>query len=450
MLACCEASHGSEKYFEPGKVFGVSALSTISAATNDRPGWELYSTCIHCGLCLNSCPTYRVLGTEMDSPRGRIYQVAQVDQGKLPVAESFVTHIDRCLDCRACESACPSGVEYGRIVERARALIEREGPRPGLQRTVRKYVFTSVLCDYLALAGWARLLRFYQRSGVQRVLRASGILKLFGLERVESLSPVIDLQFYFDEIGVMFPARGERRGCVAFLAGCIASVSFSELNCATVRVLQANGVEVWVPKTQGCCGALQAHAGFRDEARRLARLNINAMLDDRFDTIVTNAAGCGSTMKEYGDLLASDSGYSAKATYFASKVRDVTEYLVALGPREPHHKHEGKVTYQDPCHLAHGQEVRSAPRELLRVIGAELVEMPHSDHCCGSAGSYKVTQNELSMKILEQKMNDVAETAVELVATANVGSMLQLRAGIEQRGLKMDVKHVIELLDECY
>jgi glycolate oxidase iron-sulfur subunit len=422
----------------------------MSPAISDRPGWELYSTCIHCGLCLNSCPTYRVLGTEMDSPRGRIYQVAQVDQGKLPVAESFVTHIDRCLDCRACESACPSGVEYGRIVERARALIEAEAPRPWLERTLRRYVFTQVLSNYSLLSRWARALRFYQRSGMQRLVRASQVLKLLGLDKVESLSPTIDSQFYFDEFGIMFPAQGERRGCVALLAGCIASVSFSELNCSTVRVLQANGVEVWVPKTQGCCGALQAHAGFRDEARRLARLNINAMLDDRFDAVVTNAAGCGSTMKEYEDLLAADAVYSAKAKYFASKVRDVTEYLVALGPKPPNHKLEAKVTYQDPCHLAHGQKVRSAPRELLKLIGAELVEMQHPDYCCGSAGSYNVTQNELSMKILEQKMNDVAATPVEIVATANVGCMLQLRAGIAQRGLKMDVRHVIELLDECY
>jgi len=386
----------------------------------------------------------------MDSPRGRIYQVAQVDQGKLPVAESFVTHIDRCLDCRACESACPSGVEYGRIVERARALIEAEAPRPWLQRVLRTYIFTKVLSNYSVLSRWARLLRIYQRAGLQRLIRASGLLKLLGLESVESLSPTIDSQFYFDEFGIMFPAVGRRRGCVAFLAGCIASVSFSELNCATVRVLQANGVEVWVPKNQGCCGALQAHAGFRDEARRLARININAMLDDRFDAVVTNAAGCGSTMKEYGDLLAGDAAYSAKAKYFASKVRDVSEYLIALGPKPPNHRLEAKVTYQDPCHLAHGQKIRSAPRELLRLIGAELIEMPHSDHCCGSAGSYNVTQNDLSMKILEQKMNDVAATPVEVVATANVGCMLQRRAGIEQGGLKMDVKHVIELLDECY
>jgi glycolate oxidase iron-sulfur subunit len=282
------------------------------------------------------------------------------------------------------------------------------------------------------------------------MVRRSGILKLVGFDKVESLSPTIDSHFYFDEIGMLFPAKGERRGCVAFLAGCIASISFSELNHATVRVLQANGVEVWVPKHQGCCGALQAHAGFRDEARRLARLNIDAMLDDRFDVVVTNAAGCGSTMKEYSDLLASDSAYSVKAKYFAAKVRDVTEYLVALGPRSPKRKVEARITYQDPCHLAHGQKVRSAPRELLRMVGAELIEMSHPDYCCGSAGSYNVTQNELSMKILEQKMNDVAATPVSTVATANVGCMLQLRAGIEQRGLKMDVKHVMELLDECY
>src|SRR5437868_6425280 len=338
---------------------------------------------------------------EMDSPRGRIYQVLQVDSGRLAIGDSFVTHIDRCLDCRACESACPSGVEYGRIVERARALIETEAARPWLQRVMRKYVFTRVLSNYRLLSRWARLLRWYQRSGLQAVVRASGMLKVLGLDKVESLSPTIDAHFYFDEIGTMFPARGERRGCVAFLAGCIASVGFSELNRATVRVLQANGIEVWVAKNQGCCGALQAHAGFRDEARRLARIDINAMLDDRFDAVVTNAAGCGSTMKEYGDLLAGDAAYSAKAKYFASKVRDVTEYLVALGPKLPNHKLEAKVTYQDPCHLAHGQKIRSAPRELLKLIGAELIEMQHSDHCCGSAGSYNVTQNELSMKILK-------------------------------------------------
>ncbi|MGH9670902.1 MAG: (Fe-S)-binding protein, partial [Terriglobales bacterium] len=262
-------------------------------AGSDRPTWELYSVCIHCGLCLNHCPTYRVLGLEQDSPRGRIYQVLQADSGRLRIGDSFVTHIDRCLDCRACETACPSGVEYGRIVERARAQIEQHFRRPWLARRLRRYFFGTVLRDYHVLARWARLLRWYQRSGVQKFLRATGILKLFGLAEVEALAPPIDEDFFFNEIGMVFPPEGERRGRVAFLAGCISSVAFAELNRATVRVLTRNGVEVSVPERQRCCGALHAHAGFREEARLLARRNIEALLDDRFDAIVTNAAGCG-------------------------------------------------------------------------------------------------------------------------------------------------------------
>jgi glycolate oxidase iron-sulfur subunit len=420
-------------------------------ASSDRPTWELYSVCVHCGLCLNACPTYRVLGTEMDSPRGRIYQVLQVDAGRLPVADSFVTHIDRCLDCRACETACPSGVEYGRIVERARALIETSYQRPWLERRLRQYFFSSVLRDFRKLARWARLLRLYQRSPLPPLLRALGIFKLFGIEKLENLAPEIEGSFYFENFGKVFPPEGERRGTVALLAGCISSVAFAELNAATVRVLQRNGVEVHVPASQGCCGALHAHAGFRDQARELARNNIRAMLDPRFDAIITNAAGCGSTMKEYSDLLEHDPEFREKAGEFEKKVRDVTEYLSEIGLRTPAKKVTGRLTYQDPCHLAHGQRVRGAPRDLLRALGAELVEMPHSDHCCGSAGIYNVVQNELSMKILEQKMNDVASVSPEIIATANVGCMLQLRAGVRQRtGIKAEVKHIIELLDEAY
>lgn len=420
-------------------------------ASSDRPTWELYSVCVHCGLCLNACPTYRVLGMEMDSPRGRIYQVLQVDAGRLPVADSFVTHIDRCLDCRACETACPSGVQYGRIVERARALIETNYQRSWLARRLRHYFFSSVLRDYSKLARWARLLRFYQRSPVRKLLRVSGILKLLGVEQLESLSPEIERSFYFESFGKVFPAQGECRGTVALLAGCISSVAFAELNAATVRVLQRNGVEVHVPASQGCCGALHAHAGFREQARELARNNIRAMLDPRFDAIITNAAGCGSTMKEYSDLLEHDHEFREKAEQFEKKVKDVTEYLSELGVRVPEKKISKRLTYQDPCHLAHGQRVRSAPRDLLRAVGADLVEMPHPDYCCGSAGIYNVVQNELSMKILEQKMNDVAAVSPEIIATANVGCMLQLRAGVKQRaGIKAEVKHVIELLDEAY
>lgn len=416
----------------------------------DRPTWELYSTCVQCGLCLNACPSYRVLGTEMDSPRGRIFQVLQVDNGRLPLSDSFVTHIDRCLDCRGCETACPSGVQYGRIVERARALIEHEYRRPWLHRTLRNYFFNSVLRDRRKLQRWARFLRSLQRSGLQKVARATGILKLAGLADIEALSPKFDEHFYFEEFGQTFPAIGQARGRVAFLGGCIASVAFAAINRATVRVLQQNGVEVFVLAEQGCCGALHAHAGFRDQARDLARHNIRVMLDSKFDAVVTNAAGCGSTMKEYGDLLEHDSEFSGRAKDFAAKVKDVTEYLAQMGIKAPRKKIAGRMTYQDPCHLIHGQRVRSAPREILRVLGADLVEMQHADICCGSAGTYNVTQNEIAMKILDQKMNSIKGVKPDVIVTANVGCALQLRAGVARHRLKADVKHVIELLDEAY
>jgi len=421
-------------------------------STPDRPTWELYSVCIHCGLCLNQCPTYRVLGTEMDSPRGRIYQTLLVDEGRLAIGDTYVTHIDRCLDCRACETACPSGVEYGRIVERARAQIEQSYRRPLFARVLRSYFYGRVLPDFARLARLARLLRWWQRSGLQRVVRASGLLKLLGVAKLEALTPRIEDDFFFRHLGETFPAEGERRARVALLAGCIASVAFAELNRATIRVLQKNGVEVWIPPGQACCGALHAHAGFRDQARQQARINIDAMLAPgaAFDAIVTNAAGCGSTLKEYGDLLAADPRYAARALEFQKKMQDVNEFLAALGLRPPRAKPAQRVTYQDPCHLAHGQRIRSAPRELLRAIGAEVVELPHADYCCGSAGVYNVAQNKLSMQILDAKMDDVASVSADVLATANVGCMLQLRAGVEQRGLKLPVKHVMELLDEAY
>jgi glycolate dehydrogenase iron-sulfur subunit len=428
----------------------VTEASSTNLQPPDRPTWELYSTCIRCGLCLNACPTYRVLGQEMDSPRGRIYQVLQVDSGRLPVGEPFVTHIDRCLDCRGCETACPSGVQYGKIVERARALIEHEYRRPWLERTLRSYFFNSVLADYRSLQRWARWVRFLQRSGLQALARRTGILSLLGLKEIAALAPQMDEHSYFEEIGQTFPAIGAKRGRVAFLAGCVASAAFAELNRATVRVLQQNGVEVVIPPHQGCCGALHVHAGFRESARALARRNIRAMLASDVEAILTNAAGCGSTMKEYGDLLESDHEFAKLGAEFAARVKDVIEYLVALGLKPPQRKLVGRVTYQDPCHLAHAQHVRSAPREVLALLGANLTEMAHPDLCCGSAGTYNVMQNQLSMKILDEKMDDIASVAPGIIATANVGCMLQLRAGVERRKLQADVKHVIELLDTAY
>jgi glycolate oxidase iron-sulfur subunit len=335
-------------------------------------------------------------------------------------------------------------------VERARAEIHANYKRPWIETKLRDYFYGTLLPQPKALTRVARLMRFYQRSGLQTLVRKSGVLKLLGMEKLEALAPRIDDRFSFDEFGMVFPAEGEPRGHVAMLAGCIASVSFAELNRATVRVLTNNGISVALPKQQGCCGALNAHAGRLEEARQLARQNIDACLGEAVDAIITNAAGCGGTLKEYHDLLKDDPKYAEKAKQFVAKMRDVNEYLAEIGVRPPAKPLKQRVTYQDPCHLAHAQRIRSAPRILLKAIGAELVEMPNSDVCCGSAGVYNVVQNSLSMKLLEAKMDDVSSVESDIIATANVGCMLQLRAGVAARGMKQRVVHVVELLDEAY
>jgi glycolate oxidase iron-sulfur subunit len=401
-------------------------------------------------LCLDQCPTYRALGTEMDSPRGRIYQMLQVDAGRLTLGDSFVTHIDRCLGCLNCQTACPSGVQYGSLLECTRSQIEENYRRPWLQRKLREYFYGQVLPSFARLSQSARLLRFYQRSGLQSLARGSGLLKLMGVANLDALSPRIESEFSFQDLGKTYPAEGVRRGRVAFLIGCVSSVAFAELNRATVRVLNKNGIEVCIPQAQGCCGALHAHAGFRELARAQARRNLDAMLNVECDAIVTNAAGCGATMKEYAELLEHDPKYAGRAKQFVTQVRDVTEYLADLGLTEPRRTLRARVTYSDPCHLAHAQGVRRQPRELLRAIGVELVEMPRADTCCGSAGVYNVVQNEISMKILDEKMEYVAAVKPEIVVTANVGCMLQLAVGARRAGLKAEVVHVIELLDRAY
>ena len=437
---------------------------TLSGFTaGDNPEYADYSRCIHCGLCLNACPTYRLWHNEADSPRGRIRQMALIDQGRMELGEAFVTHIDRCLDCRACETACPSGVEYGKLVEQARAQIEKNFKRPRVSRAIRNFVYRRLLVDQRRIARMARIVRFYQRSGLESLARGTGVLRLLGLQERAALLPRIDREFFYSRLGQTFPARGERRARVAFFAGCIAQVTFTTLNDATIRVLQANGCEVVVPDGQVCCGALAAHAGVRDVARDLARKNVDVFLREPFDAIITNAAGCGSTLKEYTHLLEdgappepeeaqASAGNRARladsAAEFVKKTRDVTEFLADLGLSAPLREMKLRVTYQDSCHLLHGQKIREAPRKLIRAVpGVEFVEMPLADQCCGSAGVYNVTETKTSMELLAEKMRYAASTKTSAIVTANPGCILQLRAGAKLHATGQEVLHVVELLD---
>jgi len=418
---------------------------------SEAPRAEDLSKCVHCGLCLNACPTYRELRVEMDSPRGRIYQMVQVSKGA-EITDSYREHIDLCLACRGCETACPSGVQYGRLVEAARAEIEQKVKRPLGQRLLRSFVFETLLPS----RGWLKIagagLAVYQKSGLQRLTRASGILKLMGgLGQAEALAPPMETPFFYRHMGRVFAAQGERKYRVALLAGCIANISFARLNEATVRVLQANHCEVTVHGEQTCCGALHVHSGLKDPARKLARKNIDALLDGGYDAIITNAGGCGSTLKEYGELLEHDERYAERAQRFSALMKDVNEFLASIELNTRMGEVRASVTYQDSCHLAHGQKIRSAPRELLRKIpGLTVREMRLSDLCCGSAGIYNVLHTDMSLQLLEKKMQNVNASGAERIATANPGCMLQLRAGVEKWGSGQRVSHVVEILDEAY
>ena len=429
----------------------MADFTVLSEKTDLGPRQFDLDRCVHCGLCLNACPTYRELGLEMDSPRGRIYQMVQVANGA-PIGDSYREHIGLCLACRGCESACPSGVRYGRMVEDARAELEAHTHRGWFARQLRRLLFVHLLPSRSALSVAGTLLYLFEVSGLKALARGMGQLKLLGrLGDLQQLTPSAEPPFFFSQIGRTFPPEGERTHRVAFLAGCIANVSFARLNEATVRVLQRNGCEVVVPEGQGCCGALHLHDGMRDEARQLARRNIDAILDGGFDAIITNAAGCGSTLKEYGELLADLPEYAEKARRFSSLMRDITEFLSGLELNTRLGRVDAVVTYQDSCHLAHGQHIRQAPRQLLGAIpGLTFREMPGADICCGSAGIYNVVQTEMSMQILKHKMESVNATHADIIATANPGCMLQLQAGVRLHSSGQRVMHVVELLDRAY
>jgi glycolate oxidase iron-sulfur subunit len=338
------------------------------------------------------------------------------------------------------------------MVEDARAELEAHTHRGWFARQLRRLLFVHLLPSRSALSVAGTLLYLFEVSGLKALARGMGQLKLLGrLGDLQQLTPSAEPPFFFSQIGRTFPPEGERTHRVAFLAGCIANVSFARLNEATVRVLQRNGCEVVVPEGQGCCGALHLHDGMRDEARQLARRNIDAILDGGFDAIITNAAGCGSTLKEYGELLADLPEYAEKARRFSSLMRDITEFLSGLELNTRLGRVDAVVTYQDSCHLAHGQHIRQAPRQLLGAIpGLTFREMPGADICCGSAGIYNVVQTEMSMQILKHKMESVNATHADIIATANPGCMLQLQAGVRLHSSGQRVMHVVELLDRAY
>src|SRR2546428_2158111 len=405
---------------------------------------ELYQ-CVHCGLCLNACPTYRVLHIESESPRGRIHLVRAAAEGRVELNERFASHLNLCLMCRACESACSSGVHYGRIAEAAR---EQLGPSGSLlARAAANFAFTSLLPHPARLRTLARLLRFYQRSGLDRVVRK---LLPARLREMNSMLPSVPSRFFKSSTEVL-PAIGKTRARVGVLSGCVMTVLFPEVNDATVRVLRQNGCDVVVPQSQVCCGALNVHNGETTAAKRMARQNIDAFLGANLDAVIVNAAGCGAAMKEYGHLLRDDPAYAERAQIFSRSVKDISEFLAELGAVTPPHRVELTVTYQDPCHLAHGQKVRAQPRELLKAIpGLKFTEMNGSDRCCGSAGIYNLTHPEMSQELLREKMESIAQTGAQAVIAPNPGCMLQLRYGAKRYGPPVKVFHLMDLLEQAY
>ncbi len=414
------------------------------------PDSELIRACVHCGLCLPFCPTYNVLGMEADSPRGRIYQMKLVTEGKVdPGDPHFRKHIYQCLDCRACETACPSGVQYGRLVEAARSIIPVENQ---VERTVRQVALAGVLNSPVALKVVGTGSRLYQRSGLQSAVRTSGALKVAPpLRRMDAMLPTLQGSVIEKPLPPFVAAQGERLHTVAFLSGCIAAQFYPDTNRSTIAALAVNGCDVVTPPEQGCCGALANHSGDRASALKMAKHNIDVFERTGAEFVVVNAAGCGSMLKEYGALLKDDPEWAERAREFSAKVRDITELLAALPLKPPTHPLRRRITYQDACHLAHGQKIKAAPRMVLKSIpGLEFVEMNQSDWCCGSAGTYNITQPELSEQILERKMANVLATGAGTIVASNPGCLIQIEHGLRERGVQMRTVHPVDLLAEAY
>lgn len=374
-----------------------------------------------------------------------------VSEGKMDLLDPiFLEEMSLCLNCRACEAVCPSGVKYGEILEASRAQIEMHRPVPAKERLLRASVFNVLFRDMRRFRAASSALKFYQRSGARTLVQRSGLLKMLRMEETEQLMPSLSERFMVPR-GQSYAPRGEYRGRVGLFTGCIMSTAYAEIHEATIRVLTRNGFDVSLISGQGCCGALNVHAGDPEGGRVLARRNIDAFENDRLDAIIINAAGCGAALKEYGHLLKDDPDYAERAMAFEHKVKDVIEFLAARGLSETPGPLPMTVTYQEPCHLAHAQRITRQPRELLDAIPElKLVEMPESSLCCGSAGIYNLLQPDMSSQLLDRKLNNALSTGAEVIVSANPGCMLQLNSGLRQRGEEKPVLHLIEVLDRAY
>ncbi len=419
----------------------------------DIPSYDVITNCMHCGLCLPTCPTYALTGLEKSSPRGRIRLIKAVADGEMELTDTFVDEMNFCLDCQACETACPAGVKYGSLVEAARSQISEQGRASLLERGLKWIFLRKVLSSKRALKNTAKLLRMYQQSGLERMLSNSGLMGFLApkMEKLQGLSPRIDVQFFDDSVPeILTPPRTVRHR-VAFLSGCIMNVAFADVNKDTIEVLLQNDCEIIIPKQQECCGSLQAHNGDFDSARKLARQNIDIFAKYDFEAIVMNSAGCGAFMKEYGHYLADDPLYAEKAKALSNKVKDLSEFLISIDFKKPEHRFAAKVAYHDACHLAHAQHITAEPRTILASLpGITLVELPEASWCCGSAGIYNVVRYDDSMKLLERKMKNIESTGAEFIVTANPGCISQIRHGYTSFGVNGKVIHLATLLKMAY
>lgn len=434
----------------------ASSASSTSPSHLRGLDYSVVQQCMHCGLCLPSCPTYDATKLERHSPRGRIALMRAIADERLEPTKTFADEMYYCLGCLACMTACPAGVDYAELFEKARAEAEasRVLASPG-RSLIRTLTLRGLFMDLNRLKLLGRVMQLWQGLGLQSAVRALGLTRLLPrrFRELEAMTPPVKSQWTEDLVAPVTPARGIRRFRVALLAGCAQDLMFSDVNRDTAEVLSRNGCEVVTPPDQHCCGSLHAHNGEWELAQELARRNIDQFPPESFDAIISNAGGCGSHLKHYTRLLADDARYVERARLWDAKVKDIHEWLAFTGIESPPAggAPQQVVTYHESCHLCHGQKVSAQPRSLLRVIpGVRLVELPEASWCCGSAGIYNLTQPEMAGQLLRRKVDHIVTTRAQIVATGNPGCLLQLMNGCRDRGLELRVAHPVTLLAEAY